>query len=185
MSPSHRSHRVALSSPPNGAIVVPGQLEDYTRDRRSNREESLRAEGFTQAVTSAAKALDTASAALEDQRQQMVESLTETAAGLAVEIVKELLRVELVAENYDIVSIVRETLTAAGSSPGKTVVHVNPEDAEKLKEISFRAGTQIEADPALRRGDVQIETHQGLLVREIDACAEQIRDRIRAEVTSC
>ena len=42
---------------------------------------------------------------------------------------------------------------------------------------------RIEADSTVRRGDVEVHTSQGLLVRDLDACVKSIRERILAEVS--
>ena len=180
---------LSMSRAPSGARLVEGSLAELSSARAAARDESLRAAshraGYEEALAGAAKTLESAASQLDELRAGMTESLAETAAQLAVEMLQELLRVELVAQNYDIVGIVRSTIAEAGSHPGAMAIHVHPEDAAKLTQVPFRTGTTIEADPAVRRGDVQLHTNQGQLVRDLDACVASIRERILAEVTSC
>ncbi len=187
MTATKRRLRIRLSSRPSAVRMVDEPMREFAKTRRTSREnlmrEQGRAQGHAEATENAAKALEGAEAALDAMRREAVDQVAETAAQLAVEIVQELLRVELIAENYDIVSIVRDTLAAAADVPGCTTVHVNPADAEQLCGVPFRTGTTLEPDPAVRRGDVRVRTSQGLLVRDIDACACAIRERILEEVS--
>ena len=77
---------------------------------------------------------------------------------------------------------VREALAASGAGRARVRVHVAPADAERLATTPFREGTEVVADPALRRGDVHVETERGLLVREIDETLEAIRTRLTEEL---
>lgn len=184
-----RTLQLNLSHRPSGAQAIAGTLASYEREQREQREASLRsaarAEGLAAAQSTSAQALETAANALDAAREGLADSLAETAAALAVQMLQELLRVELVAQNYDIVEIVRSTIREAGNSPGAMIIHVHPEDAAALAETPLRTGTQVQADPTIRRGDVHLQTPQGLLVRELDDCVASIRERIMAEVTSC
>lgn len=184
-----RSLQLDLTRQPSAARVVPGTLAGYERDQRDQREAALfasaRAEGLAEAQATSAQALQVAADALDAARAGLADSVAETAAALAVQMLQELLRVELVAQNYDIVEIVRSTIREAGNTPGAMIIHVHPEDAAALSDTPLRTGTQVQADPTIRRGDVHLETPQGLLVRELDECVASIRERILAEVTSC
>jgi flagellar biosynthesis/type III secretory pathway protein FliH len=184
-----RKAAVKLAQQPTRVRAVEGSLEEFGVLLESNRETALKeaayAKGLFDAGQFSAKALDQATAALEEMRAEMSERLAETAALLSVEVLQELLRVELVAKNYDITAIVRTTIAEAGHAPGAMALHVHPDDAIQLESVPFRTGTTIEADPTVRRGDVQLHTSGGLLVRDMDACAAAIRERILAEVSSC
>jgi hypothetical protein len=58
------------------------------------------------------------------------------------------------------------------------VVHVNPVDAERLADVPFRAGTELEADPGVPAGSVHVTTPQGLLVRDLDQALGSIREHL-------
>jgi flagellar biosynthesis/type III secretory pathway protein FliH len=176
---------VSAGTPPNTARVLNVSLAEYSHARRSEEEERLRAEGFAEASNGAAASLEQASQALEEQRSALLEDVAQTAAALAVDIAQVLLRTELSAGNYDLLAIVREALAAANCPNGATTIRLNPVDVEALAKVPFRAGTQIQPDPAVRRGDVQVSTQQGLLVREIDVCVATIRDNLEEAVRSC
>jgi hypothetical protein len=76
---------------------------------------------------------------------------------------------------------VRETLSASGVERGPCVVHLHPEDAARLSEVRFRSGTRIEADEGVARGDVQVSTPQGLLVRDLEDCLGAIAAGLHGE----
>ncbi len=171
--------QLELSEAPVGAAILDHSLDEHGAALRVQAQELLRAEGFATATQGAAKALDAALDSLEEHRQGLLDSVAETAASLAVEIAEELLRKELSQGNYDIVTIVRECLGVAGHSLGGTTLRVSPVDAESLGDVPFRSGTEIQADPTVRQGDVQVRTDQGLLVREIDECVRGIREKLR------
>jgi flagellar biosynthesis/type III secretory pathway protein FliH len=171
--------RVSLATPPVGARIVEGGL--FTPEAVA----AARSEAAAVAMESATQALQASLEAVEAVRREALDSVAETAVGIALDIVQELLRSELIAGNYDIAAITREALAATDDVPGITTIHVNPTDAETLSKISFRTGTRIEGDPSLRLGDVQIQNDQGLLVRDLDDCVKTIRERILAEVEAC
>jgi hypothetical protein len=62
------------------------------------------------------------------------------------------------------------------------VVHLNPDDLARLEGVRFRAGTRLEADSGVRRGDVHVESALGLLVREIDALLASVGERIAGDL---
>lgn len=185
MSAARSRLQLSVEVSPSAARLLGGTLEEYSRARREEADERLRAEGFAEATRGAAAALAQAVQALEEERVTLAERVAETAAALAVDIAQELLRKELAAGNYDLLAIVREALAATGSSSGATIIRLNPADAQTLAEVPFRAGTEIEPDPSVRRGDVQVRTDRGLLAREIDECVATIRDNLAEATRSC
>lgn len=166
-----------VSAPPTGVRIAETTLGALADARRHEHEERLRAEGFQLATQSAVGLLERALEELAVERQGMLTNIAEHAAQLAVEIAQELLRKELKEANYDITAIVRSVLEETSVS-GPNTLRVNPEDAAALESVSFRTGTVIESDPAIRRGDVHLETAQGVLVRDIDACLATIRENL-------
>ncbi|MEZ5973439.1 MAG: FliH/SctL family protein [Planctomycetota bacterium] len=137
-----------------------------------------RAEGEAQAIEGAAGILQEAADRLDAAREQALDQLAGTAVELAVEIARQLLQVELQAGNYDLERIVRSSLSHSGLGRGNAVVHVSPEDMDRLAHVTFRKGTEIEADAKLSMGDVHVQSPRGLLVREVDACLETIREQL-------
>ena len=61
-------------------------------------------------------------------------------------------------------------------------VHLHPSDAARLSESTFRAGTEIVPDVGVARGDVQIETPQGLLVHDLDEALARLAARLEQEL---
>jgi flagellar biosynthesis/type III secretory pathway protein FliH len=99
-----------------------------------------------------------------------------------MEITRALVRAEVRAQRHDVEKIVRETLAAAATERGPCVVHLNPDDLARLEGVRFRAGTRLEADSGVRRGDVHVESALGLLVREIDALLASVGERIAGDL---
>jgi flagellar biosynthesis/type III secretory pathway protein FliH len=169
--------RLRVSGPPSGARIVQGTLDDFREARLAEREERVRAEGAELALQGPTQALESALAALEDERQRTLTSISEHAARIGVEIAQALLRKELKEGNYDLPAIVRSVLEQS-SAGGPATLRVNPEDVAALEAVALRTGTTVEADPSVRRADVHLETAQGVLVREVDACLATIRENL-------
>jgi flagellar biosynthesis/type III secretory pathway protein FliH len=142
------------------------------------------AEGAAKERERAARALDAAVLNLEAQRLEASEALAQTAVGLAVEIARELMAVELEAGRHNVERIVREALAAAGGGRGEFTVHLNPADAAALAGVPFRSGTRVAADPGIARGEVQVQTPSGLLVRDLEDALAEIRRRILSSLRS-
>jgi flagellar biosynthesis/type III secretory pathway protein FliH len=172
---------IDVAQSPLAARLLDVSLDEYSQARRAQREQELRGEGFAPAL----QALEGAVDALGEVRAELRNSVVETSVQLALEITQELVRKELSLGNYDIPAIVREVLSSASSASGTLVLRVNPEDASALSQMRFRSGTQVESDPTVRRGDVQLQTDQGLLVRNIDNCLQTIRESLQEAFRSC
>jgi flagellar biosynthesis/type III secretory pathway protein FliH len=151
-----------------------GSLEQaFERGRRAGEQSTNAALAAT---------LDAALGEIENLRETALARLAQDAAGLALEIARELVRVETRAQRHDIERIVRETLASAAVGRGACVVHLHPHDARRLESVHFRARTQIEADPAVPEGDVHVTTPQGLLVRDLEHALDTIGERLRQEL---
>jgi flagellar biosynthesis/type III secretory pathway protein FliH len=168
------AERIVLHGPPSAARIVAGDLGAY-RERRAF-ERGL-AQGKAQALGRAAGALERAAAELEVAHG----SASKLAVEMALEIARVLLRREAKAGNYDLEKLVRETLAVSGVDRGRCVVHVHPDDAKELEAVTFRAGTVVEADIAVARGNVQVSTPRGLLVREFEQALDAIGAELRGE----
>ena len=134
------------------------------------------------ATKSAAGVLGEATERLEASREQALDNLSVDTVQLAVEIARQLVQVEIAAENYDLERIVRMSLAHSGLGRGSAVIHVSPEDHKRLESITFRSGTEVFPDSKLERGDVHVESPRGLLVREIDACLDTIREQLLEDI---
>lgn len=140
------------------------------------------AQGAAEAATGAARALAEAGERLDAFREEAGGRLAASAAELAVEIARRLLRVEVDAGRYDLERIVRETLAAASVERASCVVHLHPDDLEALHGVRFRTGTRVQADVGVARGDVHLETTLGLFVRELDGALDSIAERLREDL---
>ena len=141
-----------------------------------------RAEGERHGRAGAAQALERAAERVRASEDEARAALARTAAELALEIARTLLRTEIAGGRYDLEAIVRETLREAAVGRSPCVVHLNPADHARLSEVSFRSGTRLEPDQGVPRGDVHVETSLGLLVRDIDGALETIGKRLREEL---
>lgn len=137
-----------------------------------------RAEGAAGERRRSAGALAAAVERLDVHRAEASLELAQTAVELALEIARHLVAVEVECGRHDIERIVREALAASGAGRGECVVHLHPADAAALAGTTFRAGTRVEADHGVARGEVQVETPNGLLVRNLGDAMDEIGRRI-------
>ncbi len=174
--------RIRTARAPRGARLVDASLDALGQRIEEERVQTALAEerraAHEEATRTAARALEAAAEALEAAREQAVAALGGDAVSLAVEIARQILKVELAASNYDLEQIVRATLAASGVKRGQCVVHVHPEDAEMLDGVVFREETLLQPDADVDRGTVHVETPRGLLVREPAAALEEIREQL-------
>lgn len=173
---------VRTTRSPQGVRLVEGSLDQLARDLDDHRVQTAlaaeRREAHEEATRTAARALGAAVDLLEDARERAVEALSADAVTLAVEIARQILKVEIAAENYDLEQIVRATLAASGVKRGHCIVHVHPQDAAMLDDVVFREETILQPDIDVARGTVHVETPKGLLVREPGAALEEIREQL-------
>lgn len=153
----------------------------FARARERGYAAGLR-DGAQEAHAEAARALEAAAEQLEALHARATADLGRTAAELSTAIAQRLLRTEIDAGRYDLETIVRETLHAASAQRSPCVVHLNPQDMELLRDVRFRSGTTLQSDPGVPRGDVQVETTLGLLVRDVDAIVREIGERIAGDL---
>ena len=144
--------------------------------------ESARAAGERAGRAAAAATLDAAVLRLNALEEELRGSLARTAAELALEIARTLLRTELARGNYDLERLVRETLAEASVGRSACVVHLHPADHARLADVRFRTGTRLEPDEGVARGDVHVETSLGLLVRDVDGALDAIGKRLREDL---
>jgi flagellar biosynthesis/type III secretory pathway protein FliH len=140
------------------------------------------AEGRRLALLEGAALLDRAARELDALRERAPDELAPAAVRLASEIAGALLQRELPAGNYDVEGIVRSVLAESKVGRRSCVVHLNPADAERLRDVSFRAGTVIEPDVEVQAGDVHVTTPDGLLVREMERALADITARILGDL---
>lgn len=178
------SHQITVNAgAPIGATTKPGTLERYVEESRGRALDAARADGRAAAIADAAATLTRATEALDASREACLVEVTSTAVELGLGIAQSLVRSELSANRHDIEAIVREVLAAATQRRTTTRVLVSPDDAERLKEVTFRAATEIVADESVSTGSVRVETPQGVLVRDIDESLRAISARLKGEVS--
>lgn len=174
--------RIATAAPCTDAQIVPTGLDEIgaamqMADRQAAME-SARQEARAEAVQTAANALQGATERLDAARERAEEALGADAVALAVEIARQILKVQISSGDYGLEQIVRSTLSASDIKRGRCIVHLHPADAEMLKDVVFRGQTEIMSDGDIPRGSVQLETPRGLLVRDPNAALEEIREQL-------
>ena len=148
--------------------------DDWTREVRT----AARAEGHQEAVRGACALLEEAAEQLDRARERAEDALASDAVHLGVEIARQLLKIEIAAENYDLESIVRSTLAASEIKRGHCIVNLHPDDAQSLSGVPFRGETELVANVDVPRGTVHVETPRGLLVRDSEAALDEICEQL-------
>lgn len=176
---------VKLHALPASVHAGDGDLGDALAREIARREraafESGRSVGRAEALTKAVAGLDAAAKEFAVAARKSDEALASDSVELALTMASELVRSEVEARRHGIEKLVRETLHASGVGRGACTVHLAPEDARALATITFRTGTKIEADMDVAVGCVQVETPQGLIVRDIEALMASVAARLREE----
>jgi flagellar biosynthesis/type III secretory pathway protein FliH len=173
---------VELHAPPTRVRVVDGDLDAALNRRLQAAVNSGIALGRAQDRDRAARALDLACQQLGTARENAPAQIAKSAVELAVEIARTIVRSEIDSGRMGLEQMVREALHASGVGRAACVVHLHPMDAAALADVKFRAGTEIEPDEAVQRGDVHVSTPQGLLVREVQDALRSVRERLLAEL---
>ena len=133
--------------------------------------------------TESTERLDQAAAAVESSLEEARDALARTAVELATKISRTILKKAIASEDYDLETMVRSTLHDAALGRRPCVVHLNPADYARLADTPFRSGTEIQSDEGVARGDVQVETSLGLLVREAIGSVDAIEERLLEELS--
>jgi len=178
--------RISLHLEPSAVHVSEGGFDALAEERADRRvaeayQRGLK-DGLAAGAQSGADALGQALARVEAAAERAQEALPSHIVELAVEVAGTLLQLRIDAGEYDLERIVRGALADSGVGRGNCVVHLHPDDHERLKDTLFRAGTTIELDPNMVRGDVHLSTPRGLLVRDLDSALETIREQLLEEL---
>jgi len=165
---------ILVPQAPSSARIFQGSVDDWHAEQR----ELARAEGYAAAVQEASQLLDSATDQLDRDREQAIKELPAFALRFAQEVARHLIRTTIQSGAHDMEGIIRDALARSGVGRGACVVHVCPDDYQKLQGVTFRKGTEIQLDPALPAGTVHVATPQGLLVRDIDSCVRAAAEQI-------
>lgn len=111
---------------------------------------------------------------------EMNQEIAEEVAALSGKIARSLVKRELKTDPGTIIALVRDTIEILNSKPEDIRVHLNPEDAEILREINQRASEhqrwEIIEDSLITRGDCRVGSNESLI-------DENLQDRINLIVT--
>ena len=178
--------KVSLHLEPVAVHVREGDLDALAQEHADQRVTAAHERGFEAGLAagaeSGANALGQALIRLEAASERAQEALPSLVVELAVEVAGTLLQLRVDAGEYDLERIVRGALADSGVGRGNCVVHLHPDDHARLKDTLFRAGTTLELDPNMVRGDVHLSTPRGLLVRDLDSALETIREQLLEEL---
>jgi flagellar biosynthesis/type III secretory pathway protein FliH len=184
-SPAPALPTLHLLRPPSTVRLVAGDPDEALAAMIATRVAHARAtgrlEGREQALRELAEPVEQLCAALEDDAVASVASMAGFCARLASGIVRELLGHELDAGRYDLEALVRRSLGASLAERRPVRVHLCPDDAARLADVPFSAGTNLVPDPSLSRGNLFIDGPQGRLVRSLDERLEAISEALEAE----
>jgi len=176
------SLRVRASAAPVGARLSTRALfeldVELDRARLDAAYERGRSDAVREAELGAARALDDQAAELQASTERAVEEISRDAVLLAVEIAGQLLKVRIAAGEYDLERIVRSALDDSGVGRSSCTVHLHPDDFARMQEVDFRSSTELESDSEMKRGEVHVSTPRGLLVRDLDAALETVREQL-------
>ncbi|MCP3914809.1 MAG: hypothetical protein GY711_04515 [bacterium] len=174
--------RVRTSVAPLGARLSTRALDEVDVELDRARIESAYQRGRTDAVREAelgaARALADQAAELEAARERATQEISRDAVLLAVEIAGQLLKVRIAEGEYDLERIVRSALDDSGVGRSSCTVHLHPDDFARVQEVDFRSGTLLESDSEMKRGEVHVSTPRGLLVRDLGAALETVREQL-------
>jgi flagellar biosynthesis/type III secretory pathway protein FliH len=165
------------------ATVKPGELQDYLEGVREQELAVARAEGHAEALDGLGLSLVSAIEALETQRESCLADVASGAVELGLGIARSLVRSELANDRHDIEAIVRDVLAVTSDGRTTTVIRVSESDAARLKDVKFRAATEVVADESVSTGSARVETPQGVLVRDIDESLRAISARLTEQVS--
>ncbi|MDP6370395.1 MAG: FliH/SctL family protein [Planctomycetota bacterium] len=151
-------------------------------ERLAAAREAGRLAGIEEAHGASASLIHTACDQLQAAQAQSIGQLSSDSVSLALEIVRQLVRVQLDEQRHDLEAMVRETLAQSQVGRGACLVNVSKADAALLAEVPFRAATRIEVDPDMCSGDVHVTTPDGTLVREIEPLLENLAQRLAKDL---
>lgn len=174
--------------------LQPGALQPLTAEQLEEIQQQARDEGFEQGrregLQAARNEVDATLHRMEQVIQAMVEPLqavNEQVEGelvqLAMAVARQIIRRELQSDPQQVISVVREALSALPAAARKVTIHLNPEDAELVREklVPAEQGEmpwQIVDDLALTRGGCRIESETS----RIDATLEKRLNSVVAEL---
>jgi flagellar assembly protein FliH len=177
------SLEIRLPAAPASVRVVDAALAAACADAEERGRVLGRAEGEARALERCLARVDAAVAELETAREAAGRAVAEDSAALALAIAREVLRVEVDAGRYDLERIVREALQASAAGRAACVVHLHPDDVQRLAGVAFRSATRLEPDPEVARGDVHVSTPRGTLVRDVDSALAALAERIKEDLS--
>jgi flagellar assembly protein FliH len=123
-------------------------------------------EGFKQSFASQATAqVGALMEAFDRQFQALDQRVADTLTRCAVELARQVLRQELRTHPEHVARLASEAVAAVMLSARHITVHVHPQDlplvAEGAEEVLRARGARLQADPAIERGGVLVESEVG------------------------
>ncbi|HUT30685.1 MAG TPA: FliH/SctL family protein [Sedimentisphaerales bacterium] len=135
-------------------------------------------------LSQACQALGAAVNKINEFQEELFRGHREQIAKLSVEIARKILAQKIGSGDYEIESIVQESLKNVPARQ-EVVVHLNPEDigqcerAQQAAGSGIPAGIKLIADPNMGRGECLLETPKGIIASFIDEQIEQIGEALK------
>ena len=117
--------------------------------------------------------LDQLNNAIRTPFSDLSHQVTEELATLAGAIARQLVRRELKTDPEAILGVVRETVSSLAINAEEIRVHLNPEDAQLLRELTQLSDGDnnwlVVEDPTLMRGDCKVTTQDSFINASLEA----------------
>ncbi|OHB76727.1 MAG: hypothetical protein A2Z25_20755 [Planctomycetes bacterium RBG_16_55_9] len=179
--------KINLSGPIRSARILdgyPAPAGHETADSQAGAKEipSPDLEAQKAIFSHACQALHNAAARLDEFCDKLFVEHREEIAGLSVEIARKVLVQKVEEGDYEIESVIKESLKNAPSRHN-VVVHLNPEDYAQCRQAlqpgqdgqdSAFAGVTFVPDPNIGRAECLLETPKGIIQSLIDENLERI-----------
>lgn len=160
-------------------------LEEICQDAWQEGFEKGRQEGlqkFSRDMREKLQAMDDLLNALQQPFDKLNEQVGEELLQLAARIAKSLVRRELRTEPETIIALVRDTVSALHNTRQDIEIHLHPEDARVVRELTQLADREqcwkLMEDPLIVRGECKVYSQDSI----IDA---SLQKRINLVVTQC
>jgi flagellar biosynthesis/type III secretory pathway protein FliH len=124
---------------------------------------------------------------LQKSATEIVRQYKEQVVGLAVKIAEKIIAANVKEENYNLASIITETLNYAPQGQ-EIVVLLNSEDLQRISALQQQGdlwefpGVQFKADPHLQRAECKVETPKGTVNYIIKEHLERINKALEQAV---
>ncbi|MHB0946579.1 MAG: FliH/SctL family protein [Sedimentisphaerales bacterium] len=171
-------------------------LDDYSREdmlkSQSDREAeriSRKIERDKQDIAENSRLIKSIVEGMQKSASEIVRQNKEQVVELAVKIAEKIIAANVKEGNYNLASIITETLNYSPQG-NDIVVLLNNEDLQRVSALQQQGdlwefpGVQFKADPCLKKAECKVETPKGTVNYIIKEHLERINKALSAEVNS-